>query len=154
MPVIPETHCDLLNAPYATLATVGASGRNRCRRCGSSRPPMARCSCRSTPHGRRPRTGSATRKSPCTSRIRRTELAISSCAVMPPWNRTMTTSSLIVLESSTARIFAKGIGKASGAGRDNQAGPGASCRYAPARCRRVKAVALTGLEPASQSELE
>ena len=27
MPGIPETHYDLLNAPYATLATVGASGR-------------------------------------------------------------------------------------------------------------------------------
>lgn len=27
MPEIPETHHDLLNAPFATLATVGASGR-------------------------------------------------------------------------------------------------------------------------------
>lgn len=27
MPDIPETHHDLLNAPFATLATVGASGR-------------------------------------------------------------------------------------------------------------------------------
>jgi PPOX class probable F420-dependent enzyme len=27
VPDIPETHHDLLNAPYATLATVGASGR-------------------------------------------------------------------------------------------------------------------------------
>ena len=27
MPEIPETHHDLLSAPFATLATVGASGR-------------------------------------------------------------------------------------------------------------------------------
>ncbi|MGZ4673313.1 MAG: hypothetical protein ACXWBO_11510 [Ilumatobacteraceae bacterium] len=46
MPDIPETHHDLLNSPFATLATVGTSGRPQLSTIYFLALATAPCSCR------------------------------------------------------------------------------------------------------------